>query len=275
MRQAGAIDDTIPPCTDNVRPALTVSRAFQAVKRRVQLARNGIFSLPGQEIRIPSVRIGGRTVNIVLPDGERRVQTFELANMFYFDCYRLSGLRHPVSAVLDIGANLGFFALAARKRFPQATIHCYEPNPQIEPNLAAHCSAAGARYFLAAVGASPGRVNLDLQGGTLHTVARECEQGSTPQVAFGDAVERLGKVDLVKLDCEGAEWDIFSDPRPWANVRNLSMEYHLWARPSLSVRDLRDQLGALGFTEITIEPDTAGNWGMAWARKGQENLFKC
>jgi FkbM family methyltransferase len=211
------------------------------------------------------VRIANKIVQITLPEEERRSQTFELANMVYFDCYRLSRLERPVSTVLDIGANLGFFALAARRRFPGAKIHSYEPNEDLKPYLEAHCSAAGADYFLAAVGASSGRVSLDKRGSTLHSVSRECQDGSTAQVAFSDAVARLGTVDLAKLDCEGAEWDIFSDPGPWANVRHLAMEYHLWAKPSLSVDDLRHQLSALGFSQIVIEPDPAGNWGMAWA----------
>ena len=246
---------------------LTFSRAAQALKRRVQLVRHGIFSLPGQEIRIPSVRVADKTVQIRLPEGERRAQNFELASMVYFDCYRLASVPRPVSTVLDIGANLGFFALAARRRFPEAKIHSYEPNEDLKPYLEAHCSAVGADHFLAAVGASPGRVSLDKHGSTLHSVSRECEDGSTPQVAFAESVERLGTVDLVKLDCEGAEWDIFSDPRPWENVRNLAMEYHLWARPSLSVDDLRHHLSALGFSEILIEPDRTGDWGMAWAKR--------
>lgn len=262
--------DTQMASSHQARQPLTTSRISKALKRRIQLVRYGIFSFPGQEIRIPSVRVANRTVQIILPESERRAQTFELASMVYFDCYRLARVRRPVSTVLDIGANLGFFALAARRRFPEAKIHSYEPNEELKPYLEAHCSAAGADHFLAAVGASPGRVNLDKHGDTLHSVSRECEDGLTTQVAFADAVSRLGTVDLVKLDCEGAEWDIFSDSRPWANVRNLAMEYHLWARPSLSVEDLRHQLSGLGFSEIVIQPDPTGDWGMAWGRRTQQ-----
>ena len=242
-----------------------VSRKFQSVKWRFQLARHGILCLPGQEIDIRSVEIGGRKVPIRFPDGEKRVQAFELVNLVYFDCYRLSRIRGPVTSVLDIGANLGFFALAARRRFPGARIECYEPNHTLEPSLAAHCSAVDASYFVAAVGASEGRVNLDLRKNSLHSVSRECADGTTRQIGFSEAVGRLGIVDLVKLDCEGAEWDILSDPRPWAKVRHLTMEYHLWARPSLTPDDLGHQLRGLGFSRVRIEPDPSGSWGLAWA----------
>jgi len=38
-------------------------------------------------------------------------------------------------------------------------------------------------------------------------------------------------VDLVKLDCEGAEWSILSDSKAWKNVGRLAMEYHLFEQP--------------------------------------------
>ena len=36
-----------------------------------------------------------------------------------------------------------------------------------------------------------------------------------------------GIVDLVKLDCEGAEWEILQDSQAMKCVINLTMEYHL------------------------------------------------
>jgi len=43
-------------------------------------------------------------------------------------CYNIPGLESP-SVVLDIGANVGAFARWAAKRWPTATVHCYEPQP--------------------------------------------------------------------------------------------------------------------------------------------------
>lgn len=49
-------------------------------------------------------------------------------SIFLDDDYFIDRITRPVSTVLDIGANIGFFSIAARKSFPQATIHSYEPN---------------------------------------------------------------------------------------------------------------------------------------------------
>jgi|HubBroStandDraft_5_1064220.scaffolds.fasta_scaffold66070_2 FkbM family methyltransferase len=242
-------------------------RILLSVKYRVKLARFGIFYLRRRTLNIRSVRIGRKRVEINFPKAEEEAQVWELAKLCFIDCYYLSRVRQPVSTVLDIGANLGFFALAARQAFPNAKIHCYEPNQDLEPLLSVHCSAADAEYFVAAVGASSGRISLHRKGNSLHSVSCASPNGGTEQVAFTEAVARLGTVDLLKLDCEGAEWDIFSNPRPWANVRQVTMEYHLWAKPALSVDDVRRQLTKLGFSEIAVEPSLGGNWGLAWARK--------
>ncbi|GAH33711.1 unnamed protein product [marine sediment metagenome] len=145
-------------------------------------------------------------------------------------------IKKPVHSVLDIGANIGLFAMAARHHFPAATIHCYEPNLALERHLAEHCSAIGARYHMEAVGSKTAMVSLRIGNGSLHSVTKKQAHGRTPQIAFADAVTKLGVVDVLKLDCEGAEWDIFSDPVPWAKVRSLCMEYHLWAKPTSTIQ---------------------------------------
>ena len=49
-----------------------------------------------------------------------------------------------------------------------------------------------------------------------------------PIIPLTEAVERMGcEVDLLKLDCEGAEWEIFQEPRAFEQIRNIRMEYHL------------------------------------------------
>ena len=50
-----------------------------------------------------------------------------------------------------------------------------------------------------------------------------------PATTFDDAVKGAGgPVQIVKMDVEGAEYDIIlpSDPASWADVRKVVMEYH-------------------------------------------------
>jgi anhydro-N-acetylmuramic acid kinase len=91
--------------------------------------------------------------------------------------------------VLDIGANIGLFSIAAKKSFPQATIHAYEPNPAAQECLRLHSGQVGFEYFMEAVGKDEGRMRLALGGSSLVTRARNDENGA---VAFtGNVCEAL------------------------------------------------------------------------------------
>jgi methyltransferase FkbM-like protein len=86
------------------------------------------------------------------------------------------------------------------------------------------------------------------------------------QCSFARAVAKLGIVDVLKLDCEGAEWQIFEDRKTWKSVQRVAMEYHLWAKERSSVSELREALASLGFSRIEIRQD-APSFGMAFAAK--------
>src|SRR2546426_10302567 len=49
-----------------------------------------------------------------------------------------------VSTILDVGANVGQFALAATTRFPNAVIHSFEPVPDVADRLRRNVEGARA-----------------------------------------------------------------------------------------------------------------------------------
>jgi FkbM family methyltransferase len=181
------------------------------------------------------------------------------------DGYGLDALKETLSTILDIGANQGFFALAAGSLFPNATIHCYEPNPRILPVLEQNTAAVRAGVFREAVGASEETVFLEESGDSNQArTTSVATGGAVPQVSLRTAVERLGgRVDLAKIDCEGAEWEMFGDPEHWKAIRHLRMEYHLMNRHAFS--EVRSHLLAFGF-EI-FHHESSGDWGTGWARR--------
>ena len=88
--------------------------------------------------------------------------------------------------------------------------------------------------------------------------------GSVPQVSLATAVERLGgTVDLLKLDCEGAEWEMFDPAEPWQHIRNIRMEYHLFHGET--VQDVERNLNGLGFEVVHWKPDQG--FGTVWASR--------
>ena len=91
------------------------------------------------------------------------------------------------------------------------------------------------------------------------------------QVSLATAIERIGvAVDLLKLDCEGAEWEILKSEGCWHVVRNIRMEIHFLQ--GKSVEDARAALERNGFQLIWLD---VKNHEMAtiWAAKADLAAF--
>lgn len=241
-----------------------LQRMISSLSYRAKWAQLGVVY--GRSFRLDHIKLNGRRISLDFPAAERPRQEYEFSKIVIDDCYRLREVEN-VQTILDIGSNVGLFAIAARRRFPHATIHCYEPNPAVVPFLQSHCAQAKCQVFPAAVGLGEGQVSLRTDdAGTLFSTTIADSLGGVTQVSFASAVGKLGQVDLLKLDCEGAEWEIFDDLKTWKSVRCLAMEYHLWAKPGASADMLRDRLFGIGFSKIHIDNDGA-QWGMAFAAR--------
>jgi FkbM family methyltransferase len=145
------------------------------------------------------------------------------------------------AVILDVGAHYGYFSLfASRNAGPEARIYAFEPNrhnfARLQQNLAA-CGAANVRPFHCAIGGAAGRgqlfagdsVNHSLRGdyrlaGTAGA-PEEVEVKTLAQVLDENQIDR---VDFLKLDCEGAEYDILeqASPQVLARCETISMEFH-------------------------------------------------
>lgn len=242
-------------------------RLASSLNYRAKLSRFGIYYLSKADFDISKLKVRGNRVEVNFPDAERSTLEYELYSILIEDCYGLERLKGKINTVLDVGANIGLFSLAAGYYFPQATIHAYEPNHAIGSCLSANCGYVGAKHFLEAIGIQDKFVNLTFGENSLHSVAVSSSSGEIPCTAFSKAVNKLGGVvDLVKLDCEGAEWELFDNVKTWTRVRYLTMEYHLWAKPGYSIDDLFNRLTQIGFEWTKHDPSPSGQWGLVQAR---------
>ncbi len=167
-----------------------IERIRASVAYRAKWARLGVYYLRSLDLK--SVRVGGRRAELRFPSAEREVLEYELGRILFDDCYRLSEVHGPVRNVLDIGANVGIFAITARHFFPRATIHCYEPNRALEEYLSFHCGEVGAAWFVEGVGYRAGRIHLRSGETSLHSVSESSADGESTQVTFAQAVCAVG-----------------------------------------------------------------------------------
>jgi len=240
---------------------------FNRIVRQVNYFRNGLrFGLVFVRVRwfrIPQkMRIAGKSVPLCLPPEHGVFVDFLVC--FLRNEYGLQERLSSVKTILDIGANLGFFSMAARSFYPHATIHSYEPNPRVLPFLNANLRELEISVFPEAVGGTSGRVSMHDSGDSNLARSVVDSDGSIPQVSLATAIERLGgTVDLLKLDCEGAEWEMFGIAEPWRHIRNIRMEYHLFH--DQTAQDVERNLNRLGFEVIHRQPDL--RFGSVWASR--------
>jgi FkbM family methyltransferase len=162
----------------------------------------------------------------------------------------------PGDAVIDIGANQGFFTCYAA--WKGARVLAFEPAPGnfrlLEANVRRNGFGALATLKPWAVGPEAGAVELmisDALGGGMNTVspafARNAglevrERVKVPCVTLDAEIGRLGmgRIRLCKLDCEGAELDILRSLSPAArgSVDAFVVEFHPEAYPLGSLVDL-------------------------------------
>ncbi len=158
--------------------------------------------------------------------------------------------------VVDAGAHVGTFAATAAAH--ASWVVAVEPNPANLALLRANLERNGIQnveVVEAALWPGEGEVQLDVTGPTSAGSVVSDGDGATltvPTVDLDALVKRLGAVDLLKLDIEGAEFELLraASPATLARIDTIVGELHLWADPS-SGDDLRRRLEGEGF-EVEI-----------------------
>lgn len=182
------------------------------------------------------------------------------------------GLDAPV--LVDIGAHIGCFSIAFATTFPGSRVSTYEPTPSTGSYLQRNVDDNGLADRIAvhrkAVGATTGALVMADNGagsghnGVLHLGEPGAVTIEVPCVGLTDVLaEAGGHVDILKMDAEGAEYDVVlnSPVEMWSSVRRVVMEYH--AMPGRSFDELESHLAAAGLALVRRDRYNEG-LGLAW-----------
>lgn len=188
--------------------------------------------------------------------------------VFASECYRLPRPIDPskIGTILDLGANVGYSVLYWLRAFPTAHVMAFEPHPvhcrQVRRHLTANSLASRVQLIEAAAGRTTGTVTLSDRENTSSIVAVE-DGLAVPMVDVFEETHGT-RIDLLKVDIEGAEYDILDDPRfaEWKPAA-VVMEWHaVPSRPSGPEWCVR-RLAEVGYAAERIW-DADGH-GMIWA----------
>ncbi len=181
--------------------------------------------------------------------------------------------------LVDIGGNLGFFTLATLGRYPGARVTAFEPDPEnaglLRSNLRDNRVDDRAEVIEACAHTRDGTLTFAGGHGSMSHAAFDGEDGTVlPAV---DVLPYLREADLVKLDIEGGEWELLSDPRfPQISAAAIALEYHSVACPGENARaEATDLLREAGYEIHHPRPDlfppSGPFWGASvlWAYRAQ------
>jgi FkbM family methyltransferase len=142
--------------------------------------------------------------------------------------------------VVDIGAGLGDFTVHAARLNPNGTVHAFEPFPESFALLVENVRLnrlENVKLSPCAVGGRPlERLTLYASGEAVqHSTTGQAAQAAAPtfEVACTSLDQifderRLTVCDYLKIDCEGAEFEILfnASESTLARIRHLCLEYH-------------------------------------------------
>jgi FkbM family methyltransferase len=158
--------------------------------------------------------------------------------------YKVSS-KHRV--IVDLGANIGVFALFAARQSQKSKIICFEPFPEtfqrLEDNVKNNrlndrvvchqLAVSGRREHRVMAPGGFGSTTSHLLESSIDK-SKKLDADAVECITFGDMLKKVGEVcstqtiDLLKMDIEGAEYEFLENISPdlLSVVNEVQMEYH-------------------------------------------------
>lgn len=198
------------------RQLIDAARAATAVRRPLRFFLRQLYSRGEREYTLRS------GVRIVVRDRTRDVAI--MAEIFSRHCYDFPA--RGQRTVLDLGANIGLFTALAVSRLPEAEVECFEPDPEnarlLRRMIALNGLGDRVRVVEACAGSRDGTVRF--LGGR-YSESRISDRG---QLTIPVRNVLPFDADVVKIDIEGAEWELLHHPGfRDSRIGTLLLEWHV------------------------------------------------
>ena len=162
---------------------------------------------------------------------------FDVITLFLVFVREDYGEVEPNNVVIDIGANIGVFSLYAAYNGARQ-VYAYEPNTEFYECLLRNISENKLEdviipYKLAVSGVDGDTVKFPVKPSQCNAILTD-DDGEDFELVKTTTLEKIlstnsvSVVDLLKLDCEGAEYDILftSNDAVLEKIRAIRLEYH-------------------------------------------------
>jgi len=160
-------------------------------------------------------------------------------------------LQRGPETIVDLGANIGLTSLFMASQYSTAKILAVEPHPEsaalLRHNLG--CLGKRARVWEAAVSDHTGQVRLNLANEAYNaSLLRESAKHVQVRAVSMEEIlekEQISRIDILKIDIEGAERNLLADSPAWLRkVDFMMIEMH----EGYGFSELTRDLGPAGLT---------------------------
>lgn len=170
--------------------------------------------------------------------------------------------------VIDIGANIGVFATFAATRAEDVRVMAFEPFPGSVAQMRKNVRSSGLRnveIYEKAVAGKSSRSHLNVVPGNwmVHALSDQHEESNSIEVectTLDEILESAGhdRCNLLKLDCEGAEYEILQQASDLTlqRIRRIVLEYHEPGVTQPAGKTMCALLGARGFAVDRLIPSS-------------------
>ena len=171
-------------------------------------------------MELEQVEVNGRTVYIRKGnDNDRAI----IREIYQENVYQLKPGDVSNKVIVDIGANIGIFSLYCWQHGAKRVI-AYEPEPHNLEIFKRNCDQE-IELHETAIAQTP-YILLSNDGGGSHAVQKGGSR--CPAVTLFNALENLDRVDVLKMDIEGGEYQAltYAPAETLDKIQYLTMEYH-------------------------------------------------
>jgi FkbM family methyltransferase len=137
------------------------------------------------------------------------------------------------SVVVDIGANIGDFSIEVAARCPHGRILAVEPVADLADMIELNKLLNGLtkiEVVRVALGGSETEVEINLAGNASSLYWKkgaQVQKAHQTTLAHLMDAQHIKRIDLLKMDCEGAEWDILPNcAELFPRIEQICMEFH-------------------------------------------------
>ena len=201
------------------------AKGFPVRKGKLRIV-NALWPVAGRKRdtkRLATLKYGGFKLPCDLQEDLQR--QFYFFGTYFIEDHNLAWWQRQAcgaKVIFDVGANLGIYSFAALAAAPSATVHAFEPTPEIAEQLReaaginnlnrlrVHAVAASSHTGFAKLNRWRGEAGRNGGMNFISIGSGEGDSDRVPTIRLDDFCEKyaIDRIDLLKVDVQGHEADV-------------------------------------------------------------------